>query len=303
MQVLLTATTDSSSLDLAQEATKKLNAFQRFWQKIDWDSLSLVIIEKSLYLILLLIIFLLFSRIGKRIINHAYKTYLQRSNLSESRAKTIHTIIRNLFQYTLYFFFIYAFLSIIGVPVGSLLAGAGILGVAIGLGAQGFMNDIITGFFILLEKQMDVGDYIQLSNLNIEGTVISVGIRTVQVKSSNGTLHFIPNRNITTISNLSRGNMQVIVDVRINPEEDVKKCTTLIEELNLNLAATYQEVIQTGPTLFGLVDLGNSNFALRTIMYVTNGQQHLIKETFLAAYVKELTAAGFTIPNTPIAKI
>ncbi len=68
-------------------------------------------------------------------------------------------------------------------PIGSLLAGAGIAGVAIGLGAQGFMSDVITGFFIIMEQQMDVGDYIKLANLTIEGTVVSVGIRTLQLKA------------------------------------------------------------------------------------------------------------------------
>lgn len=295
-----TATTDSSSLDIAKEATKQLNAFQRFWNSIDWDKISITIIGKGLYLLFLFVLFGLIMKVGGAIIDRTYQSYMKKENYSENRLKTIHTLITNLFHYTLFFFLIYAILSAVGVPVGSLLAGAGIIGVAIGLGAQGFMNDIITGLFILLEKQMDVGDYIQLMNLGIEGTVISIGIRTVQIKSLDGTVHFIPNRNITTISNRSRANMQVIVDVRIKPDEDIEKINQIIEQVNQQLAGKYEEDIQTGPDLFGLVDLGNGNFAVRTTMYVINGQQAKIKEEFLTTYIKDLTEAGFTIPNTPI---
>ncbi len=88
---------------------------------------------------------------------------------------------------------------------------------------------------------MDVGDYIKLANLTIEGTVVSVGIRTLQLKATDGTVHFIPNRNITTISNLSRANMQVLLDIRIVPEEGYDKIYEIIDRVNRTLAEKYQE--------------------------------------------------------------
>lgn len=163
------------------------------------------------------------------------------------------------------------------------------------------MNDIITGFFIIMEQQIDVGDYIRLANLSIEGTVTSVGIRTLQMKSLDGTVHFVPNRNITTISNTSRANMQVVVDVRILPSEGIAQIRGIIEATNQKIREAHEGDIQTPPTIFGLVDLGNSNYAIRTTMYVLNGKQASIKEDFLAASVDALTEAGFTIPNDPIA--
>ncbi|WP_265457351.1 mechanosensitive ion channel family protein [Enterococcus sp. HY326] len=301
--ILATATTESSSVDIAQEATQKLNALQRFWNSIDWDQITLTIIEKTLYILFIVVLFLLLAKIGRAVINHLYKGYANKASLSESRLKTIHTLLGNTYSYILVFFFLYSLLSTIGIPVGSLLAGAGIAGVAIGLGAQGFMNDIITGFFIILEKQMDVGNYIKLTNLSIEGTVTNIGIRSIQVKSIDGTLHFIPNRNITTISNLSRSNMLVQVDVRIKQDEDLDQINLIIEKVNQELAKKYHDDIQNGPSIFGLVDLGNGNFAIRTTMYVLNGLQAIIKEDFLTTYVKELTDAGFTIPSTPIVTV
>ena len=295
-----TETVDSSAPDLAEATVKKVSALQRFWNNINWDAIVATLIEKSLSILFLIFLFFIIQRIGKYLIDRTYANYSKKQHFSESRLKTLHTLIINAFQYTLFFFFIYSLLTIVGVPVGSLLAGAGIAGVAIGLGAQGFMNDLITGFFIILEQQMDVGDYIRLLALNIEGTVTSVGLRTTQIKAVDGTVHFIPNRNITTISNLSRANMQVLIDVRINPEEGYEKICEVITEVNETLKEKYIESIQTGPDIFGMVDLCNGNFAVRTTMYVLNGKQFAVKEEFLAQYIKALTEAGFTIPNTPI---
>ena len=295
-----TETVDSSAPDLAEATVKKVSALQRFWNNINWDAIVATLIDKSLSILFLIFLFFIIQRIGKYLIDRTYANYSKKQHFSESRLKTLHTLIINAFQYTLFFFFIYSLLTIVGVPVGSLLAGAGIAGVAIGLGAQGFMNDLITGFFIILEQQMDVGDYIRLLALNIEGTVTSVGLRTTQIKAVDGTVHFIPNRNITTISNLSRANMQVLIDVRINPEEGYEKICEVITEVNETLKEKYIESIQTGPDIFGMVDLGNGNFAVRTTMYVLNGKQFAVKEEFLAQYIKALTEAGFTIPNTPI---
>ncbi|WP_430603984.1 small conductance mechanosensitive channel [Enterococcus sp. DIV0724b] len=292
--------TMDSTIDIKTATENKVNAFQRFWNGINWDQIIATLIEKVIYLLFLILLFAFLNRIGKALIDKTYGNYSKKQSFSESRLKTLHTLINNAFQYTLFFFFIYSLLTVVGVPVGSLLAGAGIAGVAIGLGAQGFMNDLITGFFIILEQQMDVGDYVRLTALGIEGTVTAVGLRTTQMKALDGTVHFIPNRNITTISNLSRSNMQVLIDVRIMPDEGYDQITAIIDQVNLELKEKYSESIQTGPTIFGMVDLGNGNFAVRTTMYVLNGKQAPIREEFLAQYVKKLSEANFTIPNTPI---
>ncbi|MBO0431405.1 mechanosensitive ion channel family protein [Enterococcus sp. DIV0660C] len=299
----ITETKTTSSETITDQAVQQVNAFQRFWNEIDWDEILATFIEKTLYLIFLVILFSVLSKIGKYLLDKSFSQYSKKASLNESRLKTLHSLLHTIFHYTLGFFFIYALLSVIGVPIGSLLAGAGIAGVAIGLGAQGFMNDMITGFFIIMEQQMDVGDYIQLANLSIEGTVVSVGIRTLQLKATDGTVHYIPNRNITTISNLSRANMLVRLDIRIVPEEGYDKIQAVIQQVNQHLAEKYQNELQTEPTIFGLVDLGNSNFAIRTICYALNGKQYVLKEEFLSAYVQALTKAGFTIPNTPVGPV
>lgn len=293
----LSSTSSSSENSIIEPTAKQLNAVQRWWNSIDWEAIIALFIQKALMILFLCLLFLLIWRISLTIVDKTYNSYGKRMNMNEGRMTTIHTLIRNIIQYTVGFFFLYSLLSVLGVPVGSLLAGAGIAGVAIGLGAQGFMNDIITGFFIIMEQQIDVGDYIKLMNLKIEGTVTNVGLRTLRLKATDGTVHYIPNRNITTISNTSRANMQVIVDVRIVPSEGIAEIRKVIEQVNQKIEHSYQESIATPPSIFGLVDNHNGNFAIRTTLYTKNGFQYKIKEELLAESINALLQAGFTIPN------
>lgn len=285
---------------VAETTEKQLNALQRWWHNINWENIINTIIDKAIGVVLLTLLFFILQRLSFFLLDRVYKQYAKRYSMNENRLKTIKTLMHNIIQYTLGFFYVYSLLSILGFPIGSLLAGAGIAGIAIGLGAQGFMNDIITGAFIIMEQQIDVGNYIRLPILGIEGTVMSVGIRTLQLKSSDGTLHYVPNRNITVISNTSRENMQVLVDVRINPNEGIEEMKQIIATVNQEFSQVHHEVIETPPSIFGVVDLGNNNFAIRSIMYVSNGQQFSIKQAYLTACIDALVQNGYTIPNTPI---
>ena len=285
---------------VAETTEKQLNALQRWWHNINWENIINTIVDKAIGVVLLTLLFFILQRLSFFLLDRVYKQYSKRYRMNESRLNTIKTLMHNIIQYTLGFFYVYSLLSVLGFPIGSLLAGAGIAGIAIGLGAQGFMNDIITGAFIIMEQQIDVGNYIRLPILGIEGTVMSVGIRTLQLKSSDGTLHYVPNRNITVISNTSRENMQVLVDVRINPNEGIEEMKQIITTVNQEFAQVHHEVIETPPSIFGVVDLGNNNFAIRSIMYVSNGQQFSIKQAYLTACIDALVQNGYTIPNTPI---
>ncbi|MDN6641541.1 MAG: mechanosensitive ion channel family protein [Tetragenococcus sp.] len=293
------STISSTSSEITEPTTEKLNAFQRWWNSLDWTELTGTIISKTLTVLALTILFAVLIRLADYFINRSFRVNKKKKQ-NEVRVKTMNTLAKNVSHYTLGFFYIYSLLSSLGVPVGSLLAGAGIAGLAIGLGAQGFMNDVINGFFIIIEQQFNVGDYIQLTDIELEGTVISVGLRTLQLQSADGTVHFIPNRNITTISNTSRFDMRVLVNVRVNPSEGIEGIQQAIERANQKIVDNYSEYIQTPPVIFGIVDLGNSNFAIQTTMYVKNGQQGKLQEELLSTSIQELTKDGYSIPSSPI---
>ncbi|MDR1522147.1 MAG: mechanosensitive ion channel family protein [Streptococcaceae bacterium] len=297
--ILLTNSTN----EFTKEVTKNVGFMQKYLSSINWDKFFATMLTKGISIILSCFLFFILFKIGQKIIAKTYKSYLKRNFTSTVRAKTIKHLLDSAFYYAICFITGYTFLAIIGIPIGSLLAGAGIIGLAIGLGAQGFMNDLITGFFIIIEQQIDVGEKVRMPNLGIEGSVISVGIRTVKIKSPEGYIHFIPNRNITTITNLSRLDIKVIVDISIVPEEGIERITEIIEKITKHLAKEYKGMIKQGPKILGLVDLGGGNFAIRTIMFVVNKEQSNIKQVFTAEYVQALTKENFTIPSTNLVNI
>lgn len=282
---------------VSSQVSKQTNILTHFLTKIDWDKILSTFITTTLSLILLSILFLILHWTGKKIISHSFKRAKINDHLSTNRISTIYTLSLNIFHYFILFFYFYAILSVVGVPVGTLIAGAGIFSVALGLGAQGFVKDIVTGFFILLEQQFDVGDEVKIDA--ISGTIHAVGLRTTQIIDYDGTLHFIPNRNITVVSNLSRNDMRALIDIYFDPSSDIQKMTAIIKDINQELAPKYEEITQ-GPTILGTVDNGNGILSFRVIVYTKNGAQYAVQRAFLTEYLEVLNQKGFKINNSPI---
>ena len=126
-----------------------MNIISKYIERLQVEEIAVDIISKIVSLLLLLIVFLIAKRVLNFIFTHAIAKSISLSRQTEARKKTIVKLLHNIMSYTLYFFFISWVLSILGVPVSSLLAGAGLAGVALGLGAQGFLTDVVNGFFIL----------------------------------------------------------------------------------------------------------------------------------------------------------
>ena len=182
-------------------------------------------VEKIIYVVIASVLFFIFYRILKRIIKHLFDNY-SRINIADSaRVLTLSRLTLSVFQYLTVFLYIYTILGIFGLPVASLLAGAGIVGVGLGFAGRDLMTDIINGFFIIVEHQVNVGDTVNFKNLDITGTVMVIGIRSLTLKTSAGALVFVPNRNITALANLSRLEHHIFLDVPVTEENvaDVKQ--------------------------------------------------------------------------------
>ena len=215
--------------------------FQNYLNKLNLSTILEDLLSKAVSLIFLITIFYIMKKILHQSVRKIIKTSLKLSNKDEGRQKTISRLVENVFNYTLYFFLIYCMLSILGLPVSSLLAGAGIAGVAIGMGAQGFLSDVINGFFILFERQLDVGDEIVLTNgpITVSGKVVSVGIRTTQLRSEDQVLHFVPNRNITVVSNFSRTDQACYFSGFMVQQKEFNKGEKIFVEKQLGNACTW----------------------------------------------------------------
>ncbi len=273
---------------------QQTNILIRYLDKIDWDAVFNHVVTVIGEIVLFTILFLAIRGVGKRLITRGFLSYKNRSRLSGTRVDTMRTLITNIYSYTVIFFYFYAVLSVLGVPVGTLIAGAGVVGIALGLGAQGFVSDVVTGIFIILEGQFDVGDAVHLGT--ISGTVTSVGLRTTIVKSTDGTVNYIPNRNITIVSNLSRSQMQVLIDLPVAPDVDLETLRSVLKNVNKKLTPETPSIAD-GPDLLGMSANGDGTFVYQVVMHVKNGEQFAVQRKFLAAYLKGLAAAGIDIPT------
>ncbi|MCY9807334.1 mechanosensitive ion channel family protein [Lentilactobacillus senioris] len=270
--------------------------WHKYFQYFELDKILANLTQSIIWIIFFSILFIVIRKIGRGLINHFFKRYRSKyaGNFVEKRISTFHSLSLNVFMYSLWFFWIYSILSVIGIPVGTLVASAGIFSLAIGLGAQGFVSDLVSGFFIILEKQVEVGEYVQIGT--IKGTVAAVGLRTTQIVSDDGTLNFIPNRSITTISNMSRNNMVAMIQIAILPETPIQQALEIIAQVNNKKISEYDEIIGA-PNILGTVTLPTGKLVLQVNITTKNGTQGKISHDFLGFYLEALQQNNISLPN------
>lgn len=264
-----------------------------YFGNIDWGALAFSAGAAILKLAAIFIIFLIVRAAGGRLISKSFDTFEQRENISSARAQTLKSLTSNVFSYVLIFIVTVTVLQIFGIQATAILAGAGVVGLAIGFGAQGLVSDVVTGFFLLLEKQIDVGDYVIAASFS--GIVEQVGLRTTQIRGFDGTLHFVPNREITSLSNHSRGNMRALVDIGISYDDDIDKAIMVLQEACDKVKAG-NESIMDGPNVIGIQSLGSSDVVLRIIAKTQNMEQWGVERELRKALKEALDANGIEIP-------
>lgn len=267
---------------------------EKFIDHLNVEEVLFTFFTKLISILLLIIAFV----IVRQVINYLFEKTVNRSlafsRQKVARQKTLAKLSHNVLNYTLYFFLFYWILSILGVPISSLLAGAGIAGVAIGLGAQGFLSDVVNGFFILLENQFDVGDIINVGS--VSGTVTNVGIRTTQIHDFDGTLHFIPNRNITIVSNKSRSNMRAQIDIPLFVHTNLDQISDIVTKINEEYVSKHPAIVGE-PTVFGPTTNANGQFVYRINIFTQNGAQFDIYAEFYKLYQKAILEEGIDLPT------
>lgn len=267
---------------------------EKFIDHLNVEEVLFTFFTKLISILLLIIAFV----IVRQVINYLFEKTVNRSlafsRQKVARQKTLAKLSHNVLNYTLYFFLFYWILSILGVPISSLLAGAGIAGVAIGLGAQGFLSDVVNGFFILLENQFDVGDIINVGA--VSGTVTNVGIRTTQIHDFDGTLHFIPNRNITIVSNKSRSNMRAQIDIPLFVHTNLDQISDIVTKINEEYVSKHPAIVGE-PTVFAPTTNANGQFVYRINIFTQNGAQFDIYAEFYKLYQKAILEEGIDLPT------
>ncbi|PFG04175.1 mechanosensitive ion channel family protein [Bacillus sp. es.034] len=281
----MSANDTKAKLDDTIDKTAEKLIDNEMWMALGTGAVKIIAIMVITYLAL---------RIGRSAIRNVFKVR-SRSPLkfTERREATLSKLLENVLTYVIYFISLMTILSTLDIDVKGLIAGAGIVGLAVGFGAQNLVRDIITGFFIIFEDQFSVGDYVRIGSA--EGTVEEIGLRTTKIKSWTGELHIFPNGNVTEVTNFSIHNSIAVVDVSIAYEENIEEAEKVMLELLLALPQKYEDLVNP-PELLGVQTLGASDVVIR-IVAETVPMRHWYIARMIRKEVKLcLDAHGIEIP-------
>lgn len=219
------------------------------------------------------------------------------SHLSEreQRGQTISQLLRSVGQVLLIALATLLTLNVF-IDIKPLLGTVGILGLAVSFGAQSLVKDVISGFFYLIEGQFAVGDVIEIAGKS--GVVERMTLRVVMLRDTNGALHMIPNGQIATVSNLTRGWSRAVVDVGVAYGTEVDKALEIFGHEAEELAADpgWKDVLDGPPEVVGVTDLGDSQVTIRTLFRTLPGKQWGVGREFRRRIKNRLDHEGIEIP-------
>jgi len=213
--------------------------------------------------------------------------------LEENRSRTLASLLRSTIRYTVTIFAGTMLLDIVGVDTKSLLGGVAIAGLAIGFGAQNLVRDVITGFFIIYERQYDVGDYIKAAG--VSGVVEELGLRVTKLRDWSGEIHVVPNGRIDITTNLSRAGSRALVEVSVAYEADLRRAMSVMQEA-CDRAAREIPTILEGPRVLGVKELGASGVNILIWARTQPLEQWAVERELRLRLKEALDAAGIEIP-------
>lgn len=223
---------------------------------------------------LLIVSFFIVRMVQKVILRSLKKRFTTLHGPERKRFKTLISLIESLTKTFILIIWFFATMSIFGIDAKGLVATAGIGGLAIGLAAKTFIEDFISGIFILAENVFNIGDYVSIAGK--EGVVEDVGLRITVIRDFNGELHTIPNNLIKIVTNRSKNIQRALVEVQISYESDLAKAKELLTK---GLAEKFEgaKSIIEAPILQAPVALMDSGVLLRVVAYTVPGEQWRIE--------------------------
>jgi small-conductance mechanosensitive channel len=212
--------------------------------------------------------------------------------LGGTRVETVLPLIRSSIKITLVVMAVLISLSSLGVNIGPLIAGAGVVGIAIGFGAQTLVRDIVSGFFYLLDDAFRIGEYVVIDQ--IRGTVEKISVRSFQLRHHNGPVHTIPYGEIRTLTNWSRDWSIMKFELRVPFETDIDMVRKMIKQIGLDMA----DDPAFGPTILsplksqGVNRIDDSALIIRCKFTAIPGQQFLIRREAFTRIQRVFEANG-----------
>ena len=216
--------------------------------------------------------------------------------VASARARTLLPMVRN----TVFILFssiaILTCLSAVGINIQPLLAGAGVVGVAIGFGSQTLVKDFLTGLFIVVENTIAVGDVVKIGDF--AGSVEAMSIRTIRLRDAEGALHILPFSEVSKISNMSKGFAFALVDIGVSYDCDLEHVMDVLREVGARLQedAVFKRVILEPIEVLGVEKLGDSAITIRARIRTRPGKQWDVRRLLLLRIKQRFDEEKIEIP-------
>lgn len=217
---------------------------------------------------------------------------------ARKRATTLTGIVRVAAVVVVWVTAFVTVLSEVGIAVGPVLAAAGVGGIAIGFGAQSLVRDVISGFFILMENQFDIGDVVDVAG--VSGAVESISLRTTVLRGLDGTRHVVPNGEIRVSSNLTTGYSRYVVDVPLPYATDIDEVIAVARRVaeEMRWEPEWGRAISEPLEVLGVEDYADRGALLRMYVETLPGHQWRVGREFRGRLQRALREQGIEIAQT-----
>ncbi|MGQ9684870.1 MAG: mechanosensitive ion channel family protein [Thiobacillaceae bacterium] len=255
-------------------------------------------LENGLKILLVLVVAWVIMRLIHRMISVFKRFALKRADDAESvrRVETLARVIRYVAVVILIVAVVMEILFLLGISIAPLLGAAGVVGIAVGFGAQSLVKDFFTGFFLLLENQIRVGDFVAIAGER--GLVEELTLRHVRLRSLDGNVHFIPTGLIDKVTNMSLEFSYAVIDVGVAYREDVDEVFAVIRATGaaLRADADFAPLILEDLEVLGVENWADSSVIIRARIKVRPLEQWRVRREFLRRLKQAFDAQGIEIP-------
>lgn len=258
-------------------------------------------IDHGIKILIIIAVTYFVSKFSKIAIKRAVeKLVISKGDMSkeaeEMREETLYRIFTGTITTVLWIVVAMMILSEFGVDIGPLIAGAGVIGLAVGFGGQYLVRDVVTGLFIILENQYRVGDSIEVSGLS--GKVEDISLRATILRDLNGIVHHIPHGEITTVSNKSKGFSRINVDVGIGYGANIDKAIEVINRIGEEMFKDKNccNDLVEAPYFLRVEELADSAVVLKVVGDVRPSKQFVVAGEFRKRIKEEFDKEGIEIP-------
>lgn len=271
----------------------------KIWEKLqDWliTDLPPILILIVVTWIVLRIVKAMLKKLKKSIVKRLQKKAAFESEESGKRVDTLVNILQGILRIIIWGIFFMILLGKFGIDIGPLIAGAGIIGLAVGFGAQSLVRDYISGFFIILENQIRVGDVAIIDGT--AGLVESIELRTTTLRDLSGTTHIFQNGKTNLISNMTKEWSAVVFDIGVAYKEDTDQVTDIMKQVGEELAndPEFKELINNPLEIFGVDKFADSAVIIKARIKTRPVQQWAVGREYRRRLKKAFDKNNIEIP-------